>query len=177
MKGFSLQKSALARRRLWVASHCLTLRSKGRCAIKLRSAPELGRWASYSATVGHRSTDHQFSTNFPERIMKSNSIPPAIQELAQEIVENFNRIVLKKSINYLPRFKGAFLYLDRKDYGGAPTEICRLKYAGSIEKWEFAIFKHSSNRYDPEEFMFPGAALLNGTIEGAMLCGMEAYPA
>ena len=29
-----------------ILKHCLTLRSKGRCAIKPRSAPELGRWAS-----------------------------------------------------------------------------------------------------------------------------------
>jgi hypothetical protein len=36
------------------AVHCyktlpLTLRSKGRCAIKPRSAPELGRWAAKPA--------------------------------------------------------------------------------------------------------------------------------
>jgi hypothetical protein len=109
--------------------------------------------------------------------MKQNGIPLEIQESAQTIVESFNRTVLKNSVNYVPRFKGMFLYLDREDHGSAPSEICRLKYAGSIEKWEFAIFKHSSNRYDPDEFMFPGAAFLNGTIEGAMLCGMKAYPA
>lgn len=77
----------------------------------------------------------------------------------------------------MPRFKGVYLYLDREDYGSAPSEICRLKYCGSIDKWEFSIFKHSSNRYDPEEFMFPGAGLFDGTVEGAMRCGMEAYPA
>jgi hypothetical protein len=69
-----------------------------------------------------------------------------------------------------------FLYLDRADCGSAPVQICRLKYAGSPNKWEFAIFKHSSDRYDPEEVVFPGAIFLDGTIEGAMRCGMEAYP-
>ena len=33
------------------AKNCLTLRSKGRRAIKPRSAPELGRWASLHPTV------------------------------------------------------------------------------------------------------------------------------
>lgn len=127
--------------------------------------------------VGRRNQACHFTTNYQERIMKSNSIPAEIQEAAQAIVEDFNRNVLKNSISYLPRFKGAFMYLDRIDYGSAPAEICRLQYTGSIGKWKFAIFKHSSNRYDPDEFMFPGAGLLNGTIEGAMLCGMEAYPA
>jgi hypothetical protein len=108
--------------------------------------------------------------------VSSRGIPLDIQESAQRTIEHFNRTVLKQSIRYVPRFKGAFLYLDRQDYGGAPTEICRLKYMGAIENWEFSIFKHSSNRYDSEEFMFPGAAFLNGTIEGAMRCGMEAYP-
>lgn len=78
---------------------------------------------------------------------------------------------------YVPRFKGNFLYLDREDYGSSPSEICRLKYTGSLDKWEFAIFKHSSNKYDPDEWMFPGTKHLNGSLEGAMLCGMEAYPA
>ncbi len=110
-------------------------------------------------------------------MMKSNSIPPEIQDLEKAIVEQFNRNVLKSSVRYIPRFKGSFLYLDRADYGGMPAEICRLKYTGSIEKWKFAIFKHSSERYDPDEFMFPGAGFLNGTIEGAIRCGMEAYPA
>jgi hypothetical protein len=103
-------------------------------------------------------------------------IPTEIRASAQQVVERFNRANLKNSTNYVARFRGMFLYLDREDYGSAPVEICRLKYAGSLNNWEFAVFKHSSNRYDPEEFMFPGATFLDGTIEGAMRCGMEAYP-
>lgn len=68
------------------------------------------------------------------------------------------------------------MYLDRKDFGSAPVEICRLKYKGSLTNWELAIFKYSSNKYDPEELLFPGATYLDGTIEGAMRCGLEAYP-
>ena len=104
-------------------------------------------------------------------------IPIAIQQQATEIIEHFNKQTLRGKSRFSPRFKGVFLYFDREDYGSSPSEICRLKYAGSLDKWEFSIFKHSSNRYDPDECMFPGMAHLNGSIEGAMLCGMEAYPA
>jgi hypothetical protein len=109
--------------------------------------------------------------------MAANSIPAEIQRQAQNVIEHFNNKKIMVNSKYVPRFKGAFLYLDREDYGSSPSEICRLKYIGSLDKWEFAIFKHSSNRYDPDECMFPGTKHLNGSIEGAMLCGMEAYHA
>jgi hypothetical protein len=105
-----------------------------------------------------------------------SGIPENVRSSTQQIVNNFNRANLRSSAIYIARFKGKYLYLDRKDYGSEPAAICRLKYLGSLAKWEFAIFKHSSHRYDPEEFMFPGAAYLDGTIEGAMRCGLEAYP-
>jgi hypothetical protein len=38
--------------------------------------------------------------------------------------------------SYVPRFRGAFLYLDRVNYRGKPTKICRLKWTGDIDKWE-----------------------------------------
>jgi hypothetical protein len=45
-----------------------------------------------------------------------------------------------------------------------------------MNDWGFAIFKWSSERYDPDEWMFPGSELLDGTIEGAMKAGLQAYP-
>lgn len=45
-----------------------------------------------------------------------------------------------------------------------------------MDNWEFAIFKHSDERYDAEEWFFPGAGWMDGTIEGAMKAGLEAYP-
>lgn len=107
----------------------------------------------------------------------AKAIPIEIQQQANEIVAQFNQKQIKNKSQYIPRFKGVFLYLDRMDYEGSPSEICRLKYTGSLDKWEFAIFKYSSNCYVPDEWMFPGTAHLNGSIEGAMRCGMEAYPA
>ena len=56
------------------------------------------------------------------------------------------------------------------------------KFAASLgmAKWTIgvlpSIYRHSRNLYDPAEWMFPGANLVNGTVEGAMKAGMEAYP-
>ena len=67
------------------------------------------------------------------------------------------------------------MYLDRQDYGD-PSHICRLNYTGSMDHWGFAIYKYSDEKYDPDEFVFPGYEHLDGTIEGAMKAGLEAYP-
>ncbi len=77
---------------------------------------------------------------------------------------------------YVPRFRGAYLYLDRIGYNGRPSEICRLKWCGAMDKWEFAIYKHSRNHYDPDEWMFPGSGEVDGTVAGAMRAGNKAYP-
>jgi hypothetical protein len=107
--------------------------------------------------------------------MANKAIPADVQQRVVEVVERFNRAVLGGDcICYVPRFKGAFLYLDRQG-AGAPGPICRLKYTGSFEKWGFAIFKYSSMIYDSHEWVFPGSQFIDGTIEGAMKAGMEAY--
>ena len=108
--------------------------------------------------------------------MAAKAIPADVRQRAEEAVERFNREVLGGGrVRYVPRFKGAFLYLDRETPGSSGP-ICRLKYAGSFERWEFAIFKYSSETYDSDEWMFPGSEFVNGTIEGALKAGMEAYP-
>lgn len=45
-----------------------------------------------------------------------------------------------------------------------------------MDNWEFAIYKYSKDRYDPDEWMFPGSGHVDGTVEGAMKAGIEAYP-
>jgi hypothetical protein len=74
-----------------------------------------------------------------------------------------------------PGESGKFLYLDRKDYGRLQP-ICRLEYTGNMQEWSFAIYKYSDERYDEEEWFFPGAEHVDGTLEGAMKAGLEAYP-
>ena len=108
--------------------------------------------------------------------MGSVGIPNEIREQVAERIQAFNTQVLKDpNVSYLPRYRGAFLYLDRHAYGRT-GQICRLRYTGTIDRWVFAIFKYSSQRYDADEWLFPGSGHLDGTIEGAMQAGMEAYP-
>ena len=116
------------------------------------------------------------------------SIPPEIQAEVLKIVDEFNLKTFKGKQNpilqaifgktkrgFAARFKGKFLYLDRTDRG-RPSEICRLTWNGKMDNWGFAIYRYSRNFYDPDEWMFPGANFVNGTVEGAMKAGMEAYP-
>ena len=65
---------------------------------------------------------------------------------------------------------------DRIDFMGNQGQICRLTYTGDLNSWDFAIYKYSKNRYDPNEWFFPGSGYFDGTVEGAMKAGLEAYP-
>jgi len=108
--------------------------------------------------------------------MSKKSIPQEVKKQIDKRVEEFNQTVISNpNVYYLTRYRGRFLYLERFNYGRSGP-ICRLEYAGSIDNWEFAIFKYSDERYDPEEWMFPGAGNIDGTVEGAMKAGLEAYP-
>ncbi len=108
--------------------------------------------------------------------MPGTRIPDAIKPQVADRIAAFNREVLQDPyVCYRPRYQGAFLYLDRCDYGQV-SRICRLAYTGSLDRWAFAIYKYSDERYDPDEWLFPGAEELDGTIEGAMRAGMAAYP-
>ena len=107
--------------------------------------------------------------------MKKKDIPDEGKEKPLEIIERFNEKTFgNEECRYLGRFQGKFLYLDRDDYG-TPGPICRLKYTGKMDKWDFAIFKWSSETYDSDEWMFPGSEFVDGTIEEAMKAGLEAY--
>jgi len=107
---------------------------------------------------------------------KSEGIPEAVKEEVRSVVERFNRGNFKRNdCYYEAQFRGKYCYLYRCDYGRLGP-ICRLTYTESMDAWEFAIFKWSSERYDPEEWMFPGDEWVDGTLEGAMKAGLEAYP-
>ena len=107
--------------------------------------------------------------------MTSNAIPPDIKKKSQKIVERFNKDQLGEwGIVYSVRFRGRYMYLDRDD-GVGPNPICRLTYTGAMDEWEFAIYKYSTESYDPDEWWFPGAEEVDGTVEGALCAGMIAY--
>jgi hypothetical protein len=115
------------------------------------------------------------------------AIPEEVKEEVLKIVADFNAknftpahplakaLFGGRDVGYVARFKGKFLYLDNAARKHA-AEICRLTWTGSMDNWEFAIYRHSRNAYDPHEWMFPGAREVNGTVEGAMRAGMQAYP-
>ena len=108
--------------------------------------------------------------------MGKKLIPDEIREEVSVIVEKFNQEEFKTiDIYYIARFQGRYLYLDRIAYG-KKEPVSRMEYFREINEWEFAIFKWSTEIYDPDEHMFPGSEFVDGTVEGAMRAGMEAYP-
>ena len=107
---------------------------------------------------------------------KAADIPESVQQQVNEIVQKFNwRVIKDQSRYYATRFKGKYLYLDHA-YLGRPERICRLKYNGQIDNWDFAIYKYSDGAYDADEWAFPGSNYIDGTLEGAMKAGLKAYP-
>lgn len=108
--------------------------------------------------------------------MAIKSVPNEIKQQVEDIVKRFNETEIRDPNHfYVPRYRGKFLYLDRENYGRI-SQICRLEYTGDMNEWNFAIYKYSSARYDESEWFFPGSGHVDGTIEGAMKAGREAYP-
>jgi hypothetical protein len=104
------------------------------------------------------------------------TIPPSVREWADAAIARFNETTIRDPDRYyVGRYRGRFLYLDRLSYG-IRSQVSRLTYTGDKEQWDFAIYKYSDEAYDPEEWLFPGSEHVNGTIEGAMRAGLEAYP-
>ena len=108
--------------------------------------------------------------------MGKKRIPDEVRAQVNAIVDRFNETEMpgRHSI-YIARFKGSYLYLDRNDWGRV-VHVCRLKYNGAMDNWDFAIFRYSREFYDPDEWLFPGAGHVDGTVEGAMRAGLKAYP-
>jgi hypothetical protein len=110
--------------------------------------------------------------------MTKKSIPGEVKAEVAKIIERFNQEIGQKyEAQYVPRYRANhYLYLDRVDFMGNQDPICRLTYTGDLNSWDFAIYKYSDNCYDPDEWMIPGVEQLDGTVEGAMKAGLEAYP-
>jgi hypothetical protein len=129
-----------------------------------------------------QSQSHATKKNIPKRKPSTRrtttrGIPDEVKADVEARVEHFNTTVIRNPhCVYVPRYRGKFLYLDRQDYGRL-SPICRLEYTGKMEKWYFAIYKYSDEHYDEEEWFFPGNEHVDGTLEGAMKAGLEAYPA
>jgi hypothetical protein len=109
--------------------------------------------------------------------MGKKRIPDEVRAQVNAIVDRFNETEMRgRHSVYSARFRGSYLYLDRNDWGRV-VHVCRLKYNGAMDNWDFAIFRYSREFYDPDEWMFPGGGHVDGTVEGAMRAGLGAYPA
>lgn len=109
--------------------------------------------------------------------MPKPKLTSEIKLQADAVVARFNVEHLKGQpwAHYVTNYRGAHLYLGRQ-HGGRFGPICRLTYTGDMQHWDFAIYKYSDERYDPDEWFFTGAEEVDGTIEGALRAGLKAYP-
>lgn len=103
-------------------------------------------------------------------------IPDDVRAQVEAIVERFNRTEIKNAHRFFSvRFRGKYAYLDRDEYGHVGPRA-RITYTGDMQAWGFAIYKYSDEAYDPEEWFFPGAGDVDGTVEGALRAAAQAYP-
>lgn len=106
-------------------------------------------------------------------------IPLKIKKEVNLIIKDLNNRTFDNTGNdsYVASFKGSYLYIDRNgNHYEKPCPVCRLEYTGDTRRWKFSIYRYSLMDYDPEEWMFPGAELVDGSIEGALKACLKAYP-
>ena len=104
--------------------------------------------------------------------MKKTAISDDIRDQMDLRIKTFNE---KQKCCYTSSFKGKFMYLEQWK-SGLKNPVCRLKFNGQIDDWEFAIFKWSNETYDSNEMFFPGSECVDVSVEGAMKAGLLAYP-
>lgn len=107
------------------------------------------------------------------------AIPAGLKERIKKLVDDFNKKELREyngKVYYKPEFRGKYLYLDRVDFN-EQFPVMRLGYTGNLRDWDFAIYRFSKGNYAKDDlFIVPGFEYFDGTIKGALRCGMEAYP-
>jgi hypothetical protein len=110
--------------------------------------------------------------------MAATALTPEFKNDAEETVASFNMIELarlKNRYQFVLEFKGKFIYLMLRE-GNKVGPAGRLTYNGDPKKLSFAIFKWSSEKYDADEYFFPGVECLDGTVKGALKAILKAYP-
>lgn len=105
------------------------------------------------------------------------AISASVENEIKSRVDAFNKKhMVTECCIYVPKIKGKYVYLMRTLRDGRLEHVCRLKYEGEIDDMEFAIYKYSTEAYDPDEWFFDGEKFVDGTLEGAMKAGLSAYP-
>ncbi len=86
-------------------------------------------------------------------------------------IDKFNKEIGTK---FEVSIKGRFVYIFVLD-DDVETKLGRLEYHGRPDNWSFAMFKYSSERYHPDELMYPGFFELDGTVEGGLKASVQLY--
>ena len=80
----------------------------------------------------------------------SKSIPDSVVERLRERLETHARQNWPSCKSVSVRSRGGFAYVDvQGTEDPEPEPICRLKYTGSIDTWEFAYFTWAREAYEP----------------------------
>jgi len=104
-------------------------------------------------------------------------ISEQIREKVEKIVSEFNETTLKKEgCKFQTQYNGNYVYLLLDEGFENLTPMFRLKFAGNMNNWEFAIFRWSSEKYSTDYFFMPGSEFIDGTVQGAMQAAIKAYP-
>ena len=104
-------------------------------------------------------------------------ISEQIREKVEKIVSEFNETTLKKEgCKFQTQYNGNYVYLLLDEGFENLTPMFRLKFAGNMNNWEFAIFRWSSEKYTTDFDFMPGAEFIDGTIHGAMQAALKLYP-
>jgi len=120
---------------------------------------------------------------------RRGSIPQAAQDALRTRLKRHVRAHWKgRCREIVVRFRGTFAYVDafplriqfmpgttleeQARIEATPTHLCRLGYLGNSDRWEFAFFKYSDEKYEPS-FLPSGASV--GTPEEAFDCAAQVY--
>lgn len=97
---------------------------------------------------------------------KRQPIPESVRrELAGRLLRHVTKHWKNRVRKILLRFHGRHAYVAAveavrgdealpqvcryADAGEVPVELCRLGYLGRIDRWEYAFFKYSDEKYEP----------------------------
>jgi len=97
---------------------------------------------------------------------------PTDEEIQEEIAAFKKEVHGEKKVEQLEKI----LQLQLKNSMRRPSKLCRIRYTGDEEAWEFQIYKYSDNWYDTEwEFPFSGGSVEECFDAAASLYITEAF--
>ena len=84
-------------------------------------------------------------------------IPPTVQERTRRRILAYAEKHYKgKFIRIEVRFRGALCYVDAYtdpgDIPATPLHLCRIRFLGDEDRWSFAFYTYSHERYEPSMF-------------------------